>query len=121
VLKKKVCERCGKEYRLRTIAENRGKYLCSDCLKHCSMCGRKIPTSRWLGQTFTFLGIGQENEPGWVGSGICEECEMRIKRDGRVKPTEPEFKGSLWRCEYCHSQNREKNELCFYCGAPRRI
>jgi hypothetical protein len=87
------CERCGKEYRIRTISENHGKHFCRDCTKICLVCGKKLPMSNWFGQdasiTGAFLasipataGIGvlHELRRPWIGSGMCNECFWKQER-----------------------------------------
>jgi len=82
MFKKLKCERCGKQYRMKTISENRGKHYCSDCLKKCSDCGKKIPMSNWFGQTGSVTGafLGpvagslRDSRRPWIGSGKCNEC-----------------------------------------------
>jgi NAD-dependent SIR2 family protein deacetylase len=82
MLEKLKCERCGKEYRIRTISENRGKHLCRECISHCSVCGVKLPRSNYFGETAsltgTFLGpvagsLRDMRRP-WIGSGMCNKC-----------------------------------------------
>jgi hypothetical protein len=79
---KLACEKCGKEYRVKTISENRGKHLCKDCISHCSTCGAKLPMANWYGQTGSvtgaFLGpvagsLHDSRRPA-IGSGKCNAC-----------------------------------------------
>lgn len=98
----KVCERCGKKYRLRTISENKGKHLCRDCVAHCSVCGKKLPRSNYFGETASIVGaflgpIGgslRDNRRPHVGSGMCNECfykeQERLKKNGeKIKDDDP--------------------------------
>jgi hypothetical protein len=86
------CERCSKDYRIRTISENLGKHLCRDCIKHCSICGKGLPSSNWFGQDVSITGgimasfpatagiaILQELKRPWVGSGMCNACFWKVQ------------------------------------------
>lgn len=130
IFEKKTCERCGKQYSIRTTSENRGKHICRDCLKLCSTCGKKLPQSNMLGQScsLTTAVFGtfhdQRNEftqKPWIGSGKCDECywkeqdllkqaELRQAREIVETPT-------IWECEYCKTVNR--GNFCSNCGGPR--
>lgn len=123
---KKICERCGKEYRFRTISENKGHYLCRECIRHCSKCGKKIPLTNVLGQTFTVLNFNpiqkayEQQTP--VGSGLCNKCfyeEQELLKQAQLRQAQEVIETpSVWTCEYCQTVNR--GNFCFNCGASRK-
>jgi hypothetical protein len=123
MLKKKICERCGKTYRLSTTGSDaKGKSFCQNCICHCSVCGVKLPHSREFGAvsaSFVFYHGDDELEKYWRehpdwGSGICFACETASK-------LEKESETTKWKCEYCNGLNEIKNKQCFNCGSPRKL
>jgi hypothetical protein len=102
MFEKVKCERCGEEYRVKTLSENRGKHFCHNCVKICQNCGRKLPMERWFGQpcsTSTAIAAGifgsipnqmranQEYlQKPWIGSGLCDACyRSQQKKSKRSK------------------------------------
>lgn len=132
MFEKKTCDRCGKQYSMRTISENRGKHLCRDCIKTCSICGDKLPMSHWFGQSYRADDFAQslerQNKP-WIGSGICLKCynnkieqeekERRLIRDAQLaKAKETLETPRVWNCSYCSTVNR--GNFCSNCGVSRK-
>lgn len=131
MFEKKTCERCGKQYRMRTISENRGKFYCPDCLKLCSKCGKKLPRSNYLGET-TSLGTAvfgtykdtqsEFLQKPWIGSGLCNECywnEQDILKQAKLKKAQETLETpTFWECGYCKTVN--KGNFCSNCGATRK-
>ena len=135
---KKKCERCGKEYRMRTISENRGEYLRNDCVTHCSVCEKKLPISHRFGEQsslFTAFTIPYTEarkeylEKPWIGSGLCMECynakvekeqkEQKLPREAQLRQAKEILETpTVWKCEYCKTVNR--GNFCSNCGSPRR-
>ncbi len=86
-----TCERCGKNYTVKTISEKLGKHYCRDCTKHCSVCGRSLPMSNWFGQDASLtgavfmstglgaLGLSRDMRNASIGSGMCNECFYKEK------------------------------------------
>jgi len=138
VFKKKTCERCEKQYRMRTISENRGRFLCHDCIKHCSECGNKLPKAHWFGQSCSITTglLGTPNakrteyqEKPWIGSGMCMDCyrakedrereeQLLIKKAQLAHAKETLETPSVWVCQYCRTVNRGR--FCSNCGASRK-
>jgi hypothetical protein len=138
---KKECERCGKEYRGSNMSSSRGKSLCLDCVKHCSVCEKKLPYERWFGQScsvgtalFTPLALmplaqREHLDKPWIGSGLCVECysrkaaqeedEEKLLREAKLaKAREILQTPTNWECGYCKTINRGK--FCSNCGSPRK-
>ncbi len=95
---KKKCERCGKQYRLKTISENKGKHLCFNCVSHCSVCGKKLPRSNYYGETASITGalLGpaagslRDSRRPHIGSGMCNECFYK-KQERKEEPPTPQL------------------------------
>jgi len=138
VLDKRTCERCGKQYRMRTISENKARYFCADCLKKCSVCGNKLPMAHWFGQTCSvtqgfvgnvFTQAMERQEKPWIGSGLCLPCyQAKVKKEQEeqqllrqaqlVQAKETIETPSTWTCSYCNAVNR--GNFCFNCGSARQ-
>ena len=130
MFEKKICERCGKQYSMRTISENRGKHVCRDCLKLCSVCGKKLPQSNILGQscsmTTAVFGTLQDRrneftQRPWIGSGKCDECywkEQDLLKQGQLRQAQETIETpAIWECEYCKTVNT--GNFCSNCGGTR--
>lgn len=132
MFEKKTCERCGKQYSMRTISENRSKHFCRDCVKTCSSCGKQLPMAHWFGQTYTanaFAHSLEKQEKPWVGSGICLECyngkitqeekEQKLIREAQLAQAKEILETpSVWECTYCKTVN--KGNFCSNCGSSRK-
>jgi len=138
VFEKKTCERCGKQYRIRTISENKGRHLCRHCIQFCEDCGRKLPQSHRLGQscsiTQAFVGnqltwAKEREEKPWIGSGLCMDCwrareqkkteeEQLIRKAQLAQARETLETPTVWVCQYCRTVNRGR--FCSNCGASRK-
>lgn len=128
---KKTCERCGKQYSIRTISENRGKHLCRDCLQTCSKCGNNLPRSNYLGETASFgtalLGTygdiqGESLRKPWIGSGLCNSCywgEQETLKQAQLKNAQEILETpTIWECGNCKTVN--KGNFCSNCGSSRK-
>lgn len=138
MFEKKTCERCGKQYRMRTISENKGRYYCSDCLKKCLVCGNKLPMRLWFGQTCSvtqglfgnpFTQAKEREEKPWIGSGLCMDCyrkkvekekeEQKLIREAQLSQAKEILETpTVWVCHYCNTVNRGR--FCSNCGASRK-
>jgi hypothetical protein len=132
MFEKKTCERCGKQYSMRTISENKGRHLCRDCVKSCSICGANLPMSNWLGQTYTVNPLAhsfERQEKPWIGSGMCmacfnkkieqEEQEQELIRKAKLAHAKEILETpTVWECIYCKTINR--GNFCANCGSPRK-
>ena len=138
MFEKITCERCGKQYRTKTMSENKGRHYCSDCIKKCLNCGKKLPMDRWFGRTCTvtqlffgnpFTRAKEREEKKWIGSGLCEDCyrkkvekereEQRLIREAQLAQARETLETpTVWVCRYCHTVNRGR--FCSVCGASRK-
>lgn len=116
MFKKKICERCGKEYRRSLpFCPN----LCMNCAMHCSKCGKSLPISHWSAdqpQSFKAILFGSpksefdEERAAWAGTGL---------RIGCFREQEKLRKEEVWRCIFCQTLTR--GTTCSHCGAPRKV
>lgn len=131
MFEKKTCERCGTQYRVRTISENKGKYLCHNCIGLCSKCGKNLPRSNYLGETASLgtalLGTygdiqNESSRKPWVGSGLCNSCywnEQEILKQAKLKKAQEILETpTIWECGFCKTVNEGK--FCSNCGSPRK-
>jgi len=138
MFEKKTCERCGKQYRIKTISENKGRSYCNDCLKKCLVCGKKLPFAHFFGQTSSatqaffgnvFTQAKEREEKHWIGSGLCMDCyrkkvdkeqeEHRLIKEAQLAQAKEALETpNVWVCRYCHTVNRGR--FCSECGASRK-
>ena len=121
------CERCGQEYRIRTISENRGKHLCRDCTSHCSVCNNKLPRSNFFGETASITGafLGpiagslRDSRIPHIGSGMCNECfyKEQKRQQAQMAPTLTVQHSEAHNfCRYCGIGNETDAIFCKSCG-----
>ena len=138
MFEKKTCERCGKQYRMSSLSENKGRHLCHDCIQHCSVCGKKLPKALWFGQVCSitqglignvFTQAKEREEKPWIGSGLCMDCyrkkvdkeqeEQRLIREAQLLQAKEVLETpTVWVCHYCNTVNRGR--FCSECGASRK-
>lgn len=138
MFEKTTCERCGKQYRAKTMSENKGRHYCKNCISKCLVCGKKLPIARYFGQTASltqaffgnpFTQAKEREEKPWIGSGLCEDCyrkktdeqeeEQRLIREAELAKARETLKTpEVWVCHYCNTINRGR--FCCECGASRK-